>query len=510
MNEKTQLDKKINEIEKIKIKLDDFSSNEEKINFLLDEMRNALNDETQVDFNYFWGLKNLCLTIFKLPINSISRVEFWKRFIDISNQSKKIKEIFDDNISFEIEQIELTIDSLEKDLNNFSQIAESVKDLELNNSLQALFSKKEYFLNIHKELSVLNSFSIRINSLRKEIIKTNMRLSLKNRLLKRLSAVGDFVFPKRKELIKDLSQEFLNCIDSYIENFDLKNSKYFILKDEIKSLQSIAKVLTLNTHSFTTSRLKLSDCWDKVKVAEKEYKQDRLKSLEVVNKVTDKIDALHAMCKNDPEDKNIEKTEDEIVNFMKTLELTSADVKFLKNKIKNAKAPIFEKKQHEKIERINVQKQEEESRVQKIEDIKNHLKDLISKKEISLEELENEKIDLDEKMKSLNLLKFEKLIMDKDFKVLKDLIEEKKEIKLFENESDELKSFKLLLEQKRLKKQTLKQNLDNLKKELSGSGFDFEKAMIYRELIDSEKLRFDELDASINELEDKIDELESV
>ena len=90
------------------------------------------------------------------------------------------------------------------------------------------------------------------------------------------SALGDHVFPKRKELIKNLSQTFLADVDAFMAQFsqgEIRES-LFVLRDEIKYLQNIAKVLTLNTNAFTHTRMRLSECWDKIKGEEKERKKE--------------------------------------------------------------------------------------------------------------------------------------------------------------------------------------------------------------------------------------------
>ena len=51
--------------------------------------------------------------------------------------------------------------------------------------------------------------------------------------------------------------------------------------------------------------------------------------------------------------------------------------------------------------------------------------------------------------------------------------------------------------------------LETYRKALAGSGFDFEKAMRYRGLMDEEKVRLDKANHAIEEIETKIEELEN-
>ncbi len=99
-------------------------------------------------------------------------------------------------------------------------------------------------------------------------------------------------------------------------------------------------------------------------------------------------------------------------------------------------------------------------------------------------------------------------MLEKDFRALLHLIEEKKE-KIALSASDELITIRAVFDQKKKRRQSLKNHIDNLNKQLSCSGLDFEKAMNYRDLIDAEKQKLKSLDESIEQLENKIADLES-
>ncbi|NGX36665.1 MAG: hypothetical protein K1000chlam1_01517, partial [Candidatus Anoxychlamydiales bacterium] len=352
-------------------------------------------------------------------------------------------------------------------------------------------------------------FAARVNSLRKEIIKIHMRISLKNKLLKRLTIIGDVVFPKRKQFIDQISDEFTKLIDCFMsKTFDLHRQPFFVLKEQIKSFQNIAKKFTLNTESFTNCRLKLSECWDKVKIAEKSYKKEKQKSKESVNQIMKKIHNLKSICEKDPNVSVIEKEESEIFNLIKSLELRKEDIKFLKHKIREAKGPIFKKEEIKKIDKLKTVNNKEDIKKTKLEKIKQTLTSLLENKDLNFEELCQEKIQIEKEIEAINLLKFEKLMLEKQLRELNHIIEDKKEnVNL--NTSDELKNMLAIFENKKKRRLNVKSHVDNLNKELSGSGLDFEKAMLYRDLIDSEKQRLEKIDSEISELEEKIADLES-
>ena len=120
--------------------------------------------------------------------------------------------------------------------------------------------------------------STEIDFITKEVLKTEMRIRTKNKLFEKLSICGDRIFPGRKELIKQISNEFLGDIENFIQNYFQKEEPQgpplYALREEIKALQAFAKSLTLNTHSFSETRMKLSECWDKLKDRERERKKE--------------------------------------------------------------------------------------------------------------------------------------------------------------------------------------------------------------------------------------------
>ncbi|OGN59492.1 MAG: hypothetical protein A3F40_02480 [Chlamydiae bacterium RIFCSPHIGHO2_12_FULL_27_8] len=501
MNDKVE----IGQIE-LEIKLKTISSNEHKIQYCLSEMKDAISDG-KTEFKKFWEIKHVCLNLFKEQIPSIARQNLWNEYIEISKEMKNLRDILDEHTAFAIEQIELVIQALEEDLLKNDALLDTIKEIEIPEILISLEEKKAYFLKTQKELTLFNSFAARINSLRKEIIKTNMRIKNKNGFLNRLSKIGDEIFPKRKALIQDLSNEFLDSVTNFVNKFDLKNQTYFDLKEHIKTLQSIAKEFTLNTQAFTESRIMLSECWDKVKIAEKEYKKEKFKFKKNIDDTMVKINALKEIVDGNPLDPKIEEEETDILNYMRSIELRKSDVLYLKSKIRWAKSKIYEEAQIEKIKIIEDKKLQVQKKKDEITSLQDAIKSLITKKDFSIDQLEEEKKIIEEKIKDLNLESIQTLLIEKDLKELDFVIEEKKDSLLL-NE-DDISTFKRVFNNKQTRKKNLKNYQDFIKKELAGSNLDIEKAMIFRDIVNSQTKKIRLLEESINDLEDKIIELES-
>ena len=64
------------------------------------------------------------------------------------------------------------------------------------------------------------------------------------------------------------------------------------------------------------------------------------------------------------------------------------------------------------------------------------------------------------------------------------------------------------MKERKEQRQEIKTNLEDYRKAVGGSGFDFEKAMLYRELMEEEKNRLDKVNHIIGEIEEKIEEIE--
>lgn len=282
-------------------------------------------------------------------------------------------------------------------------------------------------------------------------MKTEMRIRDKNKLFSRLSAAGDKVFPRRKELIQNISDEFKLDVENFVlAHFgegEQSGAPSFALREEIKMMQAFAKELTLNTAVFTETRLKLSSCWDKLKEEEGERKKEIAEKREIVKQEREK-------------------------------EL--------------AKERAFR-------EKINLVK----SGLQTILDSTN---------ELDAEQIAEKSEALKQEYATLTLSKIERQLFDRLFKQIKDLITEKKGkalLSLSKDDLDAIEKLEALLEETRVERQEIKGLLEQYRKTLGGSNLDFEKAMTMQEMMESEKERLEKTDAAIIEIEEKISEISS-
>src|SRR5207248_1112829 len=105
---------------------------------------------------------------------------------------------------------------------------------------------------------------------------------------------------------------------------------------------------------------------------------------------------------------------------------------------------------------------------------------------------------LSHKVKGLILAVAEKELLETLLKKMRDKILDKKEKALSTLSPEQQKSLSYLrdrLAEGQAQRSEIKSQIENYRKALSGSGFDFEKAMHYREMMDAEKLRLDKVNA---------------
>lgn len=491
------------------------ANSEKKIRLSLEFMRQALSQGSPPRFKDFWEVRKLCVSLFKEDMAISIRADLWNAYTELASEAKQLKEIVDQQSEFAVEQIELAIQALEKDVENMEAVLEQIADIILPKECFSLQKNGEFYVSTQHELQLLNALAVKINSLRKELLKTDMRIRIKNKLLERLSLCGNQVFPRRKELIKQISEIFSQDIEYFVQSFhegEAKQLPSYVLREEIKHLQQIAKILTVNTHVFTETRVKLSACWDEIKSYEKERKKEtqekKLLFKQSFDLVVEKIQAF-AGCSN--EDMSLQECDQqmtEILAFMRTVQLGREEVQALKEQLYNVKKPILEKARE--IEKIHTQKlqEKEQEKKDRLEKMISDLKDLIQQaSDLSLEQLISQNKTLEKVFEQNQWKQAERQMLDRLFKQIKDLINDSKEkalMLLSEDDQKALEQLQIVLFEKKNRHKELKEQLEQYRKLLGGSGLDFEKTMMYRDLMETDKKVLDKINNSIVDIKKKI------
>lgn len=483
---------------------------EEQLGFAISSIESLLTLKDSFDFKTFLEIKQLALPLFKKIQNSNLRSLLWTKCTRLSEEAYRLKDQASEQASFAAEQILLAIEAISNELSQLKEEVVSPPVLKPDDFPKTLEKDFSFYQEIQSKLFLLNGYASKITSLRKELLRIDMKISLKNKLFQNLSKVGDLVFPKRKTLILTISDKFASDVTLFLNSIhsdaSYKNGSFF-LREEIKRLQGIGKLLTLNTPTFNDTRTCLSKLWDKLKEEDKERKKERLEQKLIfkanfdafssrINAVAQKFEALSK--------EEIEKEIRRISTDMRQKELGREEVRLLKEELTKLSKQLEEKiilKQQTELDSLKQQASKKKEKALFFEMQAKHLVE--TAKMLSLEELERKNQDLLKAMKDSSLSKIEKQEAESFLKPLRTLISEKKEEEFFNLSGSEQTTIEKLQEtlNKHLRvRSDIKSHLETLKKNAASSSLDFQKAMALNLEIEEEKARLEKANRLIEEL----------
>jgi len=492
-----------------------------KLELTIHFMEGALAQAGTPHFKDFWEAKRLCHDLFKENISPAGRIYLWAKFSELCNEARKLKEIFDEESAFAVEQIEMAVKAVEDDITHLDSLLEQFGDFDFSISPRSLMQNLENYKRIQRELNLLNTFASRINALRKELIKTDMRIRDKNKLFGRLSLLGDAVFPKRKNLISEVSGCFSQDVTNFIDHTfaeDMAEGELFDLKEEIKALQNSAKEITLNTEVFSETRKRLSDCWDKLAKQIDEHKQQEMEQKaefrehrdELVNQLQEIGTKFEASQINANEALNLI---DELARKMRQTTLGRQEVHTLREKISSARKIYSDKLQAVQDAAMKAQAQKEKERLEFFKNLESSIDSLMAK--IADTEIEPLQVAYDEIAKEVNdaaLHRAEKLELDRKLHKARDLISEKREMKILNlsaGDKEQLGQLKMLLSEKKARQKEIKSSLEAMRKAKGTSGLAFAEALQAHDEVAQLKETYAKIEGAIGDIESRIYELEA-
>jgi hypothetical protein len=488
---------------------------EERLRIAIEFMKTSLSQEGTPRFKDFWEAKKMCLPLFKEKINPLLKAQMWNEYAELSSEAKRLKDLLEERSTFAIEQIELALKALEQELAGAQGYIEKASPVELSQELPFSKEKRKVYDAQQREVQFYITLTARLKDLRREVLTTEMRVRHKNRLLKRVSSLGDEFLPKKKALIKELSDQFVEDVKTFSETyFNKKEEQLKIavplhkLREEIKAFQDAAKKISLNSNAFSSTRIELSECWEIIKRVDKEKKKEFLDKKLLFKENYDKASLQLEDIAKDLKEKQPSTREEvykpfkEWVSALENADLLHADVKTLKGKMRElqeeALKPFIEQEQA-----YLMKKQEQEVlRKQGLESFKHSLQEML-KNVLShnLQTLMEMYTSFDEKKKSLKVSERESYKLDETKKELYEAILLKREQEISE---EDLGSWQKLLKDWEMFREKARGNIEIHRKEMGSSGFDFEKAMLFRQQIDLEKARLDRASQKTVEIEDRL------
>ncbi len=502
---------------------------EDKLHFAVGYMRQCLEHREGPFFREFWESRKLCLPLFKETIPRIIKSQLWKDYTDLTREGRRLKSLLDEETAYAVEQIDLAISSIEEDVSKWEANMGEISDGGVEETLPEVKTLKghiDQYLKTQRELNLLNTFAARVHAMRKELLKQEMRVRQKNQFFNQLSSLGDRIFPPRRDLIKAQSELFLKDVSFFVERYfspetfsaEEARRSVFFYRDEIKSLQAFAKLLTLNTHTFTSTREQLSNCWDMLKGIEKELKKEmnELKSIshDNANLVRQKMQEFSEKLAETPLDPaDALRQLQEIAYFMREVDLVRDDVRRLKEELEYLKAPFQSQQEQEEKDRKKKVEEVESKRKEAIEQLKQrirHLREAIDSLDIAT--LRQNWEDARAELGTLKANKAEKQPLETEMKMVRDLIADKEKQAVLSLSGEDLKTLESLeeiLSQRKTRRTEIKTQVEDLRRIVGGSGLDFEKAMTLSGQLAEERERLENVDEGISEIEQKIRNLKN-
>lgn len=513
------------ETEQFLQKIEVLPSVEEKLKECVAYMRACLAQEGNPRFKEFWQVRKICLPLFKENVSPAIRAQLWADYIELTREGRRLKNLLDEETAFAVEQISLAIDALESEVKGYhahlDEILERTEDVAFPENIQTLEERIPLYQRVQKQLNLLNLYAARINSLRKELIRTEMRIRQKNKFFQSLSQLGDQVFPVRKELIRQVSDMFVEDVTSFVKGYFSEETfnesevrrQVFLFRAEIKNLQTIAKILTLNTHAFSATREMLSSCWDKLKGMEKELKKEyaehRQKSSENAVELQQQIEGFMKTHSETPFalEEGLAKL-DEISYQMRQVQLTRSDVLMLKDLLRQAREPLETVRDVAEIERKQKEAAFEKARKDKLEAFKQQVEALQAKSASTpSDSLSSELEEMRKGLQTLSITKVEKQYFERILKTIRDQIADQQSLAVLSLSADDraaLDDLETVLNNQMERRKEIKAQIEEYRKISGGSGLDFEKAMRYGELMETEKQSLAKIDDNIAEINKKM------
>lgn len=472
---------------------------------------------TPCNFREFWETRKWVMPFLKEVQQPAEKAELWSEISHITQEVRRQKESILKENAFAQEQIEIAISALEHELEVLNPLAPNQPFLELPAGLLEMHQK--FYTESQGELNLLNAYAMRINSLRKELMRTSLKVKAKTNLFDRLSKAGDKIFPKRKSLIQGVSDFFVKDVTGYCDQMNeisKAKKKLMEIREEIKELQRIAKILTLNTYAFNTTRLLLSDLWDRVKSAEKERKKEaaafKADSEKLLEELMNDLTVLKTAQSEGASHRQIEHSLAELMKKAKGMKLDRHHFAQLKEAVQPIRDILESKIQEEANRRLEEDAKKEKERKEKIDAFFTEIHSLLQHSEEDLKLFETQAHRLKELFNSLPLQKKEKLEAEKLLKQLQNQIIEKREkalLNLSEDDKATIDSLKEVLASRLERKREIKERIEHYRKSRGGSGLDFEQALNLDAMIKEEKEALEEIDKKLAEVQKQIDAIKS-
>ncbi|MCB1117884.1 MAG: hypothetical protein KDK50_04805 [Chlamydiia bacterium] len=453
--------------------LADAKEPEDKIKVSLDFMRCALSQEGSPRLRDFWEAKAACLPLFKQRLSPAARSYFWEEFVSLSDEARRLKDVLDEQSAFAADAIDKAIDAIEKDFQQLETFVLAYKPCTFPKGVESLLTNSRFYHESYAKIGVLTSFSTRINGLKQEVSKTSMRVRQKGRIFQKLQELRTQILPLRNDLVAEVSKVFLNDVSTFVSLHENTPSKpFYVLRDDIKGLQELSKILSISTEAFGKVRELLSGLWDQIRMLDKERKKAQGDKREAQQKNHDeallKIESLEKRIEEEKLNSNQARSLfNEMHSYLRGLDLNRDHIKPLKVKLSELQDALEAPKQS-----VNAEKADAMD-AKSAETARKHAEEAQLVAEAIVELADSDIETIEAKIEALQEQIASKELLDP----ILDLRIETKQAMLLEQDEVLVSDVENLLQMRQEQRERLRARIGALRKNLATSSLDLEKSM---------------------------------
>ena len=355
----------------------------------LTKMKSFIESANYADWSEFNSAKKHFLDTFK-TYPSPDKQKVWKEFVEVADSARAIRKVQEEEGQFAAEMISKALEAHENDLQSILSFS---YEHPLFDKVLAFKSVKEDLKTILSRLKFLSQKADQLQSLRQELSKTGMRLSVKGKLFDRLSHLGDKVFPVKKSLNQELVEKFLEGLNQFVKVSSKAEDGQQMLF-EIRMVQSFLKEMTLKKQQYDQIKNTLDPLWKKALIV-KDQKESALleasqKSQELKKALKDEFELIKALV-DEGKDQDALKAYDAACLKLKDRQLQKHDFRDLKIQLDALSKPVFDRMQEmkdQKQQMLKAQATLKDDKKQKLYSIVSESLDLEERKNALHEALE--------------------------------------------------------------------------------------------------------------------------
>lgn len=493
---------------KLEVAVKALPSQEEQLKAGIEFLKASLTEGQRPRFKDFWDGRRVLMSIWReggkeLPPEQATLLQ------EMSQEARKLKAVVDEQATAALAELEASVHALEVDVQHMPEAIRALAAIEVMPA--SLMHRADSYQTTQKEAQILNQLAHRMTQLRKEVLSRELRVRHKNQLLTRLSTAGDRVYPRRKELVGQLSQWFVEDVTKYLKEAFPQDQIVGMLnqhREEIKQLQQVAKLLSLNAVAFNSTRQQLADGWNKVKSADQERKrarQEKQSSLaaatETVNQAIAALEAKAAqVLQGAASATELDALKDAALKALRTTPVGRDQVKVLKDRIFAAMRPITDKEDAVREEKKRAARGQEDAYRSRVAQMDQAIESEIARlaasdRNVIREAIQHLQTQLTEQSFLLeDMERFQRGIRTLALQAFEKDFEDAQEVTALEALASDVKKAR----------QELRNSVDRMRKSRGGSALGVTKALEIESGLLLEKGRLDQINSLLYEIESKL------